>query len=133
MGQGRSITLTPQEANFDVLMSPNQGELWVELRVKNSTPLSFWTFKVMTPNFGATRITPGTYDTAGDPLLPAWFFSFGGDARGCAATARLVIHAFELAPGTSTLQNFRASFENHHCNGRSPAMRGEIAIVAPWR
>jgi len=133
VGRGKSLTLTPQEATFDVQMSPNQGQLWVEARVKNSTPLSFWMFKVMTPNFGATRIVPGTFETGRDPLSPAWFFDFGGDARGCTATAHLVIHSFELVPGTSTLRSFRASFEKHHCDGRSPSMRGEIAILDPWK
>jgi hypothetical protein len=134
VGAGKSLTLTPQDATFDVQMSPNRGQLFVELRVKNSTPLSFWLFRVMTPNFGATRIVPGTYETARDPLLPAWFFEFGGDGRGCnRATARLVIHSFELEPGTLALRNFRASFENHHCEGASPSMRGEIAILDPWK
>lgn len=133
VGRGKSITLTPQDATFDVQLSPNQGQLFVEIRVKNTTPLSFWLFRVMTPNGGATRITPGTYETARDPSSPAWFFEVGGEARGCnRATARLVIHAFDLVPGTSTLSTFRASFENHHCEGASPSMRGEIAILDPW-
>ena len=134
VGQGRSITLTPQNATFDVQMSPNRGQLFVEIRVKDTTPLSFWLFRVMTPGAGATTITPGTYETARDPLSPAWFFEVAGEARGCnRATAHLVIHAFELVPGTSTLRNFRASFENHHCEGASPSMRGEIAILDPWK
>ena len=134
VGAGKSLTLTPQDSTFDVQMSPNAGHLFVEVRVKNTTPLSFWLFHVMTPNGGATTITPGTYDTARDPLSPAWYFEFNGEARGCnRATARLVIHTFELVPGTSTLRNFRASFDNHHCEAASPSMRGEIAILNPWK
>ena len=134
VGAGKSITLTSQDSTFDVQMSPNAGHLFVEARVKNSVPLSFWLFHVMSPGGGATRITPGTYDTARSPLSPAWYFEFNGEARGCnQATARLIIHTFELVPGTTTLKNFRASFENHHCEGASPSMRGEIAILDPWK
>ena len=133
VGQGKSITLTPQDATFDVQLSPNGGHLFVEMRVKNSTPLSFWLFHIMTPNSAATKIASGTYDTGGDPLSPAVFFLVGGDGHACTSTARLVIHSFEVAPGTSTLRNFRASFDNLHCNGSSPSMRGEIAILDPWK
>ena len=133
VGQGRVLNFTPENATFDVQMSPNRGQLFVEMRVKNSTPLSFWLFRVMTPGAGTTPITPGTYDTARDPLSPAWFFEVGGDARNCTATAKLVIHSFELTPGTSSLRSFRASFSNHHCNGSSPSMSGEIAILDPWK
>jgi hypothetical protein len=38
-----------------------------------------------------------------------------------------------VAPGTSTLKNFRASFDNHHYEGASPSMRGEIAILDSWK
>jgi hypothetical protein len=94
VGRGKSITLPPEDATFDVQLSPNQGHLFVEVRVKNTTPLSFWLFHVMSPNGGATPLTPGTYETARDPLSPAWYFEFDGDGRGCnRATTHLVIHA----------------------------------------
>jgi hypothetical protein len=134
VGQGKSLTLTAQDVTVDAQMSANQGFLYIELRVKNSTPLSFWQFHIMSPGGGATRITPGTYETSRDPLLPALVFSVGGDARGCnRSTARLVIHEFEVVPGTLTLRSFRASFEDHHCEGASPSMRGEIAVLEPWK
>ena len=135
VGQGKSLTFTLENATFSSAVFNNGGRLWVELRQKNAAPINFWSFNVMTPNFAATSITPGTYNTSHDPLAPALVFSFNGEARGCgSSTGRLVIHEFEVTSDRQALKRFRASFEDYHCSGRSPAMRGEIAILAdPWR
>jgi hypothetical protein len=104
------------------------------MQIRQMDAATAWGFHVMTPDFGAAPMTPGVYNTSGDPLLPALVFNFFGDARGCSGTARLVIHAIELTPDRETLKHFRASFQDYHCNGASPSMLGEIAILAdPWR
>jgi hypothetical protein len=132
VGRGRSMSFVPSNTTFDVQTYANGGQLYVEMRSTN--PPSNWGFRVMTPNFGATPITAGTYNVARDPLSPAWFFEFFGDGNNCGTlTARLVIHAIEFAPGTSTLKAFRASFDDFHCYGSSPSMRGEIAVLDPWK
>jgi hypothetical protein len=134
VGQGKSLTFTLENATFQTAVYNNGGRLWVELREKNASPISFWTFHVMTPNFAATSIAPGTYNTSHDPQAPAMVFGFGGEGRGCSSTGKLVVHEFELAPDRQTLRRFRASFSDYHCYGASPSMQGEIAILAdPWR
>lgn len=126
------MTWTTQNAAFTSMVLYGGGRLYVEIRQKDA-PVG-WGFNVMTPNFGATPIAAGTYNTARDPLSPAMFFEFFGDGRGCgAATARLVIHLIERTPDGLGLESFRASFENHHCEGASPVMQGEIAILPDSR
>jgi hypothetical protein len=45
----------------------------------------------------------------------------------------MVIHSVEFGPDLLTLKHLRVSFENH-CENRSPALRGEVAVLAdPWR
>lgn len=133
VGRGRSLTFTMDNAMFDAVVYNNGGWVQGQIRQKDS-PTTVWGFMVMTPNAGATPIAPGTYNTARDSSSPAVFFDFHGDAHGCnRSTARLVVHEIELTPDRKALKNFRASFDDHHCEGRSPAMQGEIAILDPWR
>jgi len=59
--------------------------------------------------------------------------SFSGTGRGCnTLTGSFVIREMVLGAG-GTLDRFQASFEQH-CEGRSPALRGDVSIAAnPWR
>jgi hypothetical protein len=59
--------------------------------------------------------------------------NFSGTGRGCnTLTGSFVIKAIQLGPGNS-LDRFHATFEQH-CEGGSPALRGEVSVVAnPWR
>jgi hypothetical protein len=58
---------------------------------------------------------------------------FSGTGRGCnTLTGRFVITEIVLGPG-NTLDRFHATFEQH-CEGSSPALTGEVRILAnPWR
>jgi hypothetical protein len=127
VARGRDITLTKDNATFDIEMWNGGGDLFVSMNTDTRTN---WGFRVASPRAGTAPIVAGTYETARDPLSPAWIFDFYGDARGCnRATARLIIHAIDFDPATLKLRNFRGSFSNHHCEGSSPVMQGEIAIL----
>lgn len=132
VGGGRSQEFSFDNATFEPIVASNGAELLIVIRLKGS--LTQWALRVITPN-RAAPIGVGEYNTTGDPLMPALYFDFYGDGHGCnRATARLVIHAVEFTPDRLGLKNFRASFRDHHCEGASPAMQGEIAILAdPWR
>jgi hypothetical protein len=58
---------------------------------------------------------------------------FSGTGRGCnTLTGRFEVKELVMGPG-NTLDRFHATFEQH-CEGASPALKGEVKIVSnPWR
>jgi hypothetical protein len=131
VGEGRSLTLTKQNARFFAQIANQGGWLYVEIR-ENPGPVA-WGFHIASPGPGGSLIVPGVYNASRDPLSGAWYFTFFGNGNGCnQETNRLVVHEFEFDRVSNTLRNFRASFEGH-CEGASPAIRGEIAILADWQ
>jgi hypothetical protein len=128
VARGRVITLTKENATFDIQMWNGGGYLYVSMTTTDSR--TNWAFRVASPHNGTAPIVPGIYETAQDPLSAAEIFDFYGDGNGCnQATARLIIHSIDFDPVTLKLRNFRGSFSNHHCEGSSPVMQGEIAIL----
>ena len=105
----------------------------ISLRPINNSLSWWWNLNLSAPT--GQSLKPGTYENArrwpfaaGQPGL-----DFSGTGRGCnTLTGSFVIRALEMGPGNS-LDRFHATFEQH-CEGSSPALRGEISVVAnPWR
>ena len=94
----------------------------------------FWDLYLAAPKGQA--LTTGTYEGAtrypfeaqGQPGL-----SFEGFGRGCnTLTGRFVVDSLLLA-SDSLVRYLHATFEQH-CDGGTPALRGEVSVVAnPWR
>jgi hypothetical protein len=131
VGRGRSETFTLQNSLFQANVAGNGEYLSIVIR-RNPGPTPVWTLIVDAPN--GSKIAPGTCQTFRDYGSDRWTADFGGDGRSCGSiTGRMVIHSFDFIPENQALKNFRASFEQH-CQGASPALRGEVAILAdPWR
>jgi hypothetical protein len=132
VGQGRSMTFTLENTTFEPIVSRSGSFVQVLFRGKDSI-LNSWGLFVYAP--GGTRVRPGTYETIRtftDETV--WGADFYGQARGCnRATGRITIHAVRFNSDATALEHLRASLETH-CEGASPALRAEIAILAdPWR
>lgn len=133
-GESHRYTLedTVWEARADLgVMEPRH--IVISLRPKDGSFRWWWNLDLAGPNNGPLAV--GTYNDArrwpfagAQPAL-----SFSGTGRGCnTLTGSFVIRDMVLGAG-GTLDRFFATFEQH-CEGRSPALRGEISIAAnPWR
>ena len=93
----------------------------------------WWTLNFSAPQ--GHSLKPGAYEDA-----RRWPFAgaqpgldFSGTGRGCnTLTGRFVIRELVVGPG-NTLDRFHATFEQH-CEGASPALRGEVRVLTdPWR
>jgi hypothetical protein len=131
VGRGRALTFTLENSLFSANVGNDGSYLSIVIRPKSGTT-PVWGFIVTSPNGSA--ISPGTYTTIRSPVSDSWSADFGGDGRGCGRiTGRMVVHAFDFIAVNQALKHFRASFEQH-CEGASPALRGEVAVLAdPWR
>jgi hypothetical protein len=105
------------------------------VQVRPLDPMAFWDWNLRLAAPNGQVLAPGTYEGAvrfsvagTEPIL-----DFFGTGRGCNIVAgRFVIHALTLGP-SNTLARLHVSFEQH-CEGGSPKLTGEIAIIAdPWR
>jgi hypothetical protein len=133
-GESHRYTLedTVWEARADLgVMEPRH--IYISLRPKNGTLSWWWSLNLAGPNNGPLAVGP--YNDA-----RRWPFSgvqpaldFSGTGRGCnTLTGSFVIREMVLGAG-GTLDRFVGAFEQH-CEGRSPALRGDISIAAnPWR
>ena len=133
-GESRRYTLEDADwlarATFGVA-EPNH--IVVSLRPKDGSLTWWWNFNLAAPEGQSLKV--GAYENA-----RRWPFhgqqpglDFSGTGRGCnMLTGSFVIRALQIGPGNS-LDRLHATFEQH-CEGRSPALKGEISVVAnPWR
>jgi hypothetical protein len=131
VGNGQSRTFTLSGMKFLARQVPDRRGVEISME-STSGPLTFWLIM-----FGAASgpaLQPGTY--AGATRYP---FNSGvpglsvTGGTGCnTLTGSFVVHEAVYGP-TGEVQRFHATFEQH-CNGATPALRGEVRIVAdPWR
>ena len=111
----------------------NSVNIWID-DPPGADPAWWWGIDFAAP--AGQQLVPGTYESATRfPFQEANSpgFDFGGSGRGCnTLTARFVVHEAVYGPGP-TVERFRATFEQH-CDGRSPALTGEVRIIAnPWK
>ena len=127
IGQGQNWSYTVPQDSLGSQMLYNNG---VEV-VVNGANGDWWYLDFGAP-FGA-RLAPGTYDnaarwpfqTADQPGL-----SIYGDGRGCnTLTGRFTVLDATYDTGGSLL-SFHATFEQH-CEGGTPALRGEVQLTSP--
>jgi hypothetical protein len=101
----------------------------VTLRPKDGSFAWWWDLHLAAP--GDQPLKVGVYENA-----RRWPFhgqqpgvSFSGTGRGCnTLTGAFVIRTLRIGPGNS-LDRLHATFEQH-CDGRSPALKGEISLAA---
>lgn len=132
IGQGRSWHYTLADgtwsARYEALGAGAQA-----VSVSFQTAGTFWHVDFAAPPGQPLRT--GTYENARrfpfNDAQPG--LSVDGDGRGCnELTGRFVIHDLVLG-ATGFVDRLRATFEQH-CEGASPALTGEISVVAnPWR
>jgi hypothetical protein len=136
IGQGETHRYTLSDGAWDARADPTTGEIsHVSVYVHPATgPYAWWwQLNLSAPPGQALKV--GTYENArrypfnnAQPGL-----DFSGTARGCnTSTGRFVITQLQFGPG-NTLERLQATFEQH-CEGSSPALKGQIVVVAnPWR
>ena len=131
VGQGRSMTFTFADSVFAPVVGRSGGYVSIAFRPNGDIG---WTWGMILTAPTGQVLKPGTYDTTRSETSTSHGFDFFGDGRGCnQATGRLTIYDIEFGADLETLRHLRASFE-HHCEGASPALRGEVAVLAdPWR
>jgi len=136
IGQGLSRTYYLGDGTWNARYDTNNAGGHVTISIQNFQVPDGWSWSL---NFASPRgqpLTVGTYDAArrypfqpdGQPGL-----SVSGVSRGCnTLTGSFVVSEFRLGPA-NTVDRFRATFEQH-CEGGSPAMRGQVVVAAdPWR
>jgi hypothetical protein len=136
IGAGESHRYTLEDSIWQARVTVGVVEpthVSISLRPINNSLAWWWTLNLSVPSGQTLKV--GTYNDA-----RRWPFSqaqpgldFSGTGRGCnTLTGSFVIKAIQLGPANS-LDRFHATFEQH-CEGGSPALRGEINVVAnPWR
>jgi hypothetical protein len=132
VGQGESRAYTLQNAVFLQSVGRAGGFISVAVQPMNQPPSAQWSLIITAPT--GQLITPGSYDTRSLNTSSTYGLDFVGNQHGCnTAAGHMVIHSVEVGPDLMSLKHFRVSFENH-CDGRSAALRGEVAVLAdPWR
>lgn len=136
IGQGLSRTYYLGDGTWNARYDTINAGGHVTISIQNFQVPDGWSWSL---NFASPRgqpLTVSTYDAArrypfqpdGQPGL-----SVSGVSRGCnTLTGSFIVSEFRLGPG-NTVDRFRATFEQH-CEGRSPAMRGQVVVAAdPWR
>ena len=106
----------------------------VTVRVTNFPAGWWWAVDLAAPKGQPLKV--GVYEAARRwPFQPDTQpgLNFSGTGRGCnTLTGRFEITDLLFGP-SNTVDRLRATFEQH-CEGQSPALNGEVAIVAnPWR
>ena len=129
IGAGTSQRFTLDNATFHPIVERSGGYLSVAINLTDRR--TSWGLVMIVP--AGKLLAPGTYDTTPSDTPTTHGFTFFGDGRGCSAVGRLTIREIVFGPAVQSLARLRASWEQH-CNGGSPALRGEIVILAdPWR
>ena len=135
IGQGESHRYALADGVWYALASPLNGppnQVYIE--VTNFTQGWWWSMDFAAPKGQPLKV--GTYDAARRyPFQPDTQpgLDFFGSDRGCTTlTGSFQIRELVIGPG-NTVDRLHATFEQH-CEGASPALTGEVAIVAdPWR
>jgi hypothetical protein len=129
-GQSGSFTLSGQK--FIAWSNAPRG-VRMTMQTESGVPTTFWNFSFSAAS--GTQLQPGTYTGATrDPFnsgVPG--LDVSGNSHGCnTLTGSFVVH--EVVYGwQGEVLRFHATFEQH-CEGATPALRGELRIVAdPWR
>ena len=132
VGQGESRAYTLQNAVFQPGVGRSGRQVSLGVRPNNEPPQSTWALLIVAPV--GQQVAPGSYDTTNFGSSTTWALDFNGNGHGCqVASGHMVIHSVEFGPDLLTLKHLRVSFENH-CENRSPALRGEVTVLAdPWR
>ncbi|HXD15669.1 MAG TPA: hypothetical protein VN654_01555 [Vicinamibacterales bacterium] len=132
VGQGESRAYTLQNAVFQPGAGRAGRQVSLGVRPNNQPPQSTWSLLIVAPV--GQQVAPGSYDTTNFGSATTWALDFNGNGHGCeVASGHMVIHSVEFGPDLLTLKHLRVSFENH-CENRSPALHGEVAVLAdPWR
>jgi hypothetical protein len=135
LGQGRSLSVTLQNATFRATVARAGGALQVFVQrtdVPSSEPTLFTSLVIVAPTDRA--LSPGSYDIVDLGTATAAGLSIGANGHGCNhVTGHMTVHAVAFSADLGTLKELRMSFE-HHCEGNLPGMRGELALLAdPWR
>lgn len=113
-------------AAFEASVDSSRTTVSIRIRPADGTS---WNISIGAP--AGAQLAPGIYEN-----VQRWPFyqpglAFSGNGAGCnQLTGRFVIHEAVFS-GSSTVERFRMSFEQH-CEFRSPAAFGEIALVAPF-
>jgi len=132
IGKGRSERLTLADMRFLARQTPNRPGVAVTLQ-STQGPYIVWSASFAAAS--GTMLQPGTYPGAnrypfnsGVPGL-----NISGNGAGCnTLNGSFIVHEVSYGPSGEVLR-LDVSFEQH-CGGASPALRGEILIVAdPWR
>ena len=136
IGAGESHRYTLEDTDWTARVTVGVTEpnhIVVSLRPKTGSLTWWWNLNLAAPT--GQSLKAGAYQDA-----RRWPFhgqqpglDFTGTGRGCnTLTGSFVISSLRIGPGNS-LDRLHATFEQH-CEGRSPALKGEISIVAnPWR
>jgi hypothetical protein len=109
-------TATTDRSNVQVLISPPTGSAW---RIELAAPVG-------------QALQAGVYSSATrfpfqSPIVPGLNVQFG-PGRSCSSlTGTFTVYDIEFAPD-ATVTRLRATFEQH-CQGLSPALRGDIVIT----
>lgn len=128
IGGGQSLSFSPATATFNANASQDLREVHVSVFPNGG---SFWFLDLAAPL--GRQLVPGAYVNA-----TRWPFqsdtqpglSFSGDGRGCnMLTGRFQVLEATYGP-SGYITRFHATFEQH-CEGMTPALRGEVQIVNP--
>ena len=127
VGAGQRYTFTPADGPFSVTRNFANG---VSVFFNTPTFSHFWSLDFAAPD--NQFLTVGSYAGAVRyPFQPAETsgLSVFGDGRGCnTLTGSFQVLEVSYGPGDD-IASFRATFEQH-CEGATPALRGEIRINA---
>ena len=125
---GQSKFLTPADGNFFVNGASGSGV--VSMTFFGGTCCAFWDADFAAPN--GQPLTVGSYTGAArfpfqSPSQPG--LDVAGDGRGC-NTLTGSFNVLEISYGTNgNIASFDATFEQH-CEGATPALRGELRFNA---
>jgi hypothetical protein len=127
IGQGQTYLYTPADGTFDAQVGDDNS---VRFFFNTATFSHWWGLEFAAAN--AAQLTLGSYPNAVRyPFQPAGVpgLSVSGDGRGCnTLTGSFQVLQVVYGPG-NTLAAFHATFEQH-CEGATPALRGEIRYNA---
>jgi hypothetical protein len=128
IGTGRTVSLAIATATF----SPTSGPANVKLQLQSFAG-EIWFLSFYAPS--GTQLGPGTYNNAArspsPPSTPG--LSVFGNGVACATVTGKFVVVEAVYGSQGEVYRFHATFEQH-CDGVTPALRGELRIVAdPWR